>query len=153
LKNHHHKKYSELKAGNNDLSTRAGKGKQVDQSKITEALTSVQKYSRSSKHWKQLTDAVTKGITKDMMPVYSVEKPGFHQMLTQFDNRYELPSCKYFSQVAIPALYSKEREKVECELQGIEYYSATTDMWSSKGLLPYMSYTVHWLDDEWNYKT
>jgi len=60
-----------------------------------------------------------------MMPVYSVEKPGFHQMLTQFDNRYELSSRKYFSQVAIPPLYSKECEKVECELQGIEYYSAT----------------------------
>jgi len=45
LKNYHHKKYSELKAGNNDLSTRAGKGKQVDQPKITEALTGVQKYS------------------------------------------------------------------------------------------------------------
>ena len=26
-------------------------------------------------------------------------------------------------------------------------------MWLSKGLLPYISYTIHWLDDEWNYKT
>ena len=26
-------------------------------------------------------------------------------------------------------------------------------MWSSKGLLPYISYTIHWVDDERNYKT
>ena len=84
-----------------------------------------------------------------MMPVYSVEKPGFCQMLTQFDSCNELPSSKYFSQVAIPALYAKVRDNVESELQGIKYYSATADLWSSKGLLPYISYTIHLLDDEW----
>ena len=83
---------------NAEVSTRGqlGKGRQLDQPKITDALSSAQKYTRSSKRWKQLTDAVTKGIAKDMMPVYSVEKPGFRQMLTQFDSRYELPSWKYF---------------------------------------------------------
>ena len=58
-----------------------------------------------------------------------------------------------FSQVATPALYAKVRDNVESELQGIKYYSATADLWSSKGLLPYISYTIHWLDDEWNYNT
>ena len=88
-----------------------------------------------------------------MMPVCSVEKPGFCQMLTQFDNRYELPSRKYFSQVALPALYAKIRDNVESEVQGITYYSAATDLWSSKGLLPYISYIIHSLYDEFNYKT
>ena len=152
LKNHHPKKYSELKAGNTELPIR-GKEKQVYQPKITDALSSVQKYTQNSKCWKHLTDAVTRGIAKDMMPVYSVEKPGFRQMLTQFDSRYELPSRKYFSQVALPALYAKVHDNVESEVQGIKYYSATTDLWSSKGLLPYISYTIHWLDDEFNYKT
>ena len=50
-------------------------------------------------------------------------------------------------------MYAKVHDNVESELQGIKYYSATTDLWSSKGLLPYISYTIHWLDDEWNYKT
>ena len=70
--------------------------------------------------------------------MYSVEKPGFRQMLTQFNSRYELPSWKYFSQVTIPALYAKVRDNVENEVKGIKYYSATTDLWSSKGLLPYI---------------
>ena len=63
------------------------------------------------------------------MPVHSVEEPGFRQMLTQFDGRYELPSWKYFSQVAIPVLYAKVRDNVESELQGIKYYFATTDLY------------------------
>ena len=72
LKNYHPKKYSELKAGNTGLSI-CGKEKQVDQPKRTDALSSVQKYTQNSKHWKQLTDAVTRGIAKDMMPVYFVD--------------------------------------------------------------------------------
>ena len=79
LKTHHPKKYSELKARSiaataNKTST-VGKRKQPNQPSIINALTSVQKYKRGSKRWKQLTEAVTKGIAKDMMPVYSVEKP------------------------------------------------------------------------------
>ena len=100
---------------------------------MIDALSSAQKYTRNSKRWKQLTDAVTRGITKDMMSVYSVEKPGFRQILTQFDSCYELPSRKYFSQVAFPALYAKVCDNIESELQGIKYYSSTPDLWLSKG--------------------
>ena len=75
LKNHHPKKYSELEAGNTKVLAhrQLGKGKQLDQPKITDALSSAQKYAQNSKHWKKLTDAVTKGITKDMIPVYSLD--------------------------------------------------------------------------------
>ena len=74
----------------------------MGQPKIIDALSSVQKYTWNSKRWKQLTDAVTRGIAKDMMPVYFVKKPEFPQILTQFDSCYELISWKYFSQVALP---------------------------------------------------
>ena len=36
------------------------------------------------------------------------------------------------------------------ELKQIKFFSATTDMWSSIGLKPYMSYTVHYIDCDWN---
>ena len=77
-----------------------------------------------------------------MMPVYSVEKPGFPQILTQFDSCYKLPTWKYFSQVVLPVLYAKLCNNVESELQGIKCDFASTDLWSSKGLLPYISYTT-----------
>lgn len=40
--------------------------------------------------------------TKEMVSIYTVEKPGFIQMLNSFNHRYELPSCR-------------NRAKVECE--------------------------------------
>ena len=87
------------------------------------------------------------------MPIYTVEKAGFKNLLAAFDGRYDLPSRKYFSNTAIPALYNKVRESVECEVQKAEFYSATTDLWSSRGLLPYMSYTVHFIDSSWQFQS
>ena len=31
-----------------------------------------------------------------------------------------------------------------------KFYAATTDLWSSVTSAPYMSYTVHFIDQEWN---
>ena len=84
-----------------------------------------------------------------MLPLYSVEKQGFKRMIASFDECYELPSHKYFSRTAIPALYNLTREAVAVEVQQAEFFSATTDLWSSEGLCPYMRYTVHYINKEW----
>lgn len=44
--------------------------------------------------------------TKDMEPIYAVEKPVFVPILKVKDARYELPSQKYFAEVALPNLYN-----------------------------------------------
>ena len=59
-------------------------------------------YVRNSKKWEKLTGAVTSCLAKDIMPIYSVEKPGFQQLLKEFDPQYVLPLRKYFSDTAIP---------------------------------------------------
>ena len=33
------------------------------------------------------------------------------------------------------------------------FFSSTTDMWSSHGLLPYIGYTIHWIHSDWNLKS
>lgn len=72
------------------------------------------------------------------------------QAITEpFDGRYEVPSRSYFSRTALPTLYASTRKQVNQELSNVQYLSATTDMWSSIGMRPYMSYTVHYIDDEW----
>ncbi len=35
----------------------------------------------------------------------------------------------------------------------VDYFSATTDMWSSVNMTPYMSLTVHYLSMEWTLKS
>ena len=32
----------------------------------------------------------------------------------------------------------------------VDFYTATTDMWSSYGMMPYIGFTLHWIDDQWN---
>ena len=49
----------------------------------------------------------------DAQPMFTVEKPGFRKLLGDFDPRYKLPSRKYFSETAIPRLYSSLRDKVK----------------------------------------
>ena len=65
------------------------------------------------------------------------------------DHQYELPNRKYFSEIAIPALYVSAREKVNADLHNVEFFAATTDLWSSSTGEQYMSYTVHFVDSEW----
>ena len=82
-----------------------------------QAFAHSQKYLKTSKRWQRLTDSVTKCIAMDMLPLHTVDKPGFRKMLQCFDSRYELPTRKYFTQTAIPTLYSKVRDTVEQELK------------------------------------
>ena len=83
---------------------------------IDVAMSKGEKYPRSSKWWQQLTDLVTHCLAKDMMPIYSVDKPEFRRMLERFNPKYMLPTHKYFSKVAIPSLYARTRETVTSEL-------------------------------------
>ena len=39
------------------------------------------------------------------------------------------------------------------ELSSVEYFSGTTDLWSSVGLKPYISYTIHYIDDQWQFQS
>ena len=66
-----------------------------------------------------MTNAVTCYICKDMLPVYSVEKEGFRNMLKTLNPQYELPSQKYFSEIAIPKLYAETRSIVANELEKV----------------------------------
>lgn len=53
--------------------------------------------------------------------------------------RYVLPSHKYFAEVALSHLYKCAHEKITRELEGVSFYSASTDLLSSRTMQPYMS--------------
>ncbi len=122
---------------------------QQGQPSISQAFSKMQKYEQGGKQWQKLTNSITNCLAKDMMPLYTVERSGFKQLLNDFDPKYDIPSRKYFSQQAIPKLYNKTKEGVLWQLQNIEFFSATSDMWSSNTIKPYMSYTVHFIDSDW----
>ena len=159
LKNHHPAQYAEIKPAKVQKKTVASSScsstpsSTTDPSPIAVAFKKSIPYEHNSNEWKKRTKAVTTYIAKEKRPFRTVEKSGFQSMLKAFDRRYDPPSKSQMSKVHIPALYTEVREKVVKDLGTMEYYSATADMWSSHGMTPYMGYTVHYIDEEWNLQT
>jgi hypothetical protein len=46
-------------------------------------------------------------------------------------------------------MYASLKEKVRKELSSVTFFSSTTDLWSSIGMKPYISFTVHFIDLQW----
>lgn len=120
-----------------------------NQQSIASSFVNSQPYSHQSKKYKDLNKAIAYFICKDGLPLYTVEKEGFQSMIRTFDSRYEVPSRSYFSRSVIPDLYSSTKEKVAQKIAGVNFFSSTTDMWSSIGMTPYMSFTLHYIDKDW----
>nr|XP_055053943.1 E3 SUMO-protein ligase ZBED1-like [Misgurnus anguillicaudatus] len=88
-----------------------------------------------------------------MCPISTVEDEGFKKLINTLDKRYALPSRHYFTRVALPALYEKCRAEVANEVLKAEYIAATTDLWSSRKMEPYISLTIHYIDANFNLNT
>ncbi|XP_032432377.1 zinc finger BED domain-containing protein 1-like [Xiphophorus hellerii] len=119
------------------------------QSTVNETFHRQEAYKKDGAKWCALTDSVVRLIAKEMLPFNIVEKPAFRKMLQTFDRRYEIPGKTYISQTAIPQLYSSIKEDILKEIKDISFYSATSDMWSSSNMTPYMSLTIHYIAADW----
>ena len=106
-------------------------------------------FNPSSKQAKEMNKAVAYYLAKDMQPYYTIERPGFKNMISKLCPRYKLPSRKHFSQHEIPSLYAAVKADIISKLQDMTYYSATTDLWTSRSCDPYLCYTVHFVDSAW----
>ncbi len=144
LSRHHRALYDECKARSDC---------RPKQKTISDAFASVTPYAKGSKRHKEITDAITFHLAKDMVPINTVTNPGFANMIRSLDKRYVIPSRTYFSQVAIPGLYDKCKAQVETELSQVKYYAATTDLWSSRTTEPYISLTIHFIDEDFQLKS
>lgn len=122
-----------------------GKRKADSQTTINESFASVAPYEKTSKRHKALTAAITRYIAKCAPSVNVVCKEGFLEMVKEFDQRYQVPSRTFFSQVTIPEMYNTCVISVKAELSEVDSYASTTDLWSSRTTEPYMSFTVHFL--------
>ena len=86
-------------------------------------------------------------IARDFQPHLLVEDAGFILLVHVLEPRYHIPSHKYFHETVIPDIVNTIESKIKAKLQGINYISFTTDIWSSEvngdSLL---SFTAHWVD-------
>lgn len=154
---HHLKKYHpndhaesmKMRADATPSSSRASSGAVPKQKSIVSSFVAITPYEKSSKRSKDITRAVSYFLAKEMMPLSTVEQDGFRKLVKVLDSRYELPGRKYFSKTALPQLYEECREKLENNLRNVKYFATTSDLWSSRTSEPYMSLTIHYIDEEW----
>ena len=116
---------------------------------LHDVIDKTNKYDPKSSRAQQLNRAVAYYIAKDMHSFYTVEKPGFRNSIHTLDPKYNLPSRKYFTKQEIPRMYGEVKEVVKAKVSGAKHFAATTDLWTSCNTHPYLSYTVHFINDDW----
>jgi len=96
----------------------------------------------------ELNKALADYLTKNIHPIYSVEIPGLKRLGAKLDSKYVLPSWN-FSEMEIPGLYYEVRDNVVYpKKEEAEYFSSTTDLWTSCASHTYLTLTVHFVSDE-----
>lgn len=61
---------------------------------------------------------------------------------------YKVPTRKTLSQGLMTQVYQKTREKIQSELNSVDFLSVTTDSWTSRNNENYTALTVHYLLEE-----
>ena len=156
LKEHHPTLYTEAMTLMAEQSSTSSKRKRSStsaekpksQQTIVQAVEAAKKFSPRSPQAVGFNRAVAYYLVKDLQPFVTVEKPGFRQLVEKLNPKYDLPSRKHFAEHEIPLLYNDVKEKrVLPSLKQANFFSVTTDMWSSRVNHPFMSFTVHFVQD------
>ena len=129
------------------------KNMDMKQPTIEETIDKTKLYNPNSSRAQELNRAVASFIASEMQPYQILEKPGFKKMISKLDPKYQLPTRKYFSNNEIPRMYSKTVEKVKEDISTIKYFAATMDLWTSTANHPYLSCTIHFINEMWELKS
>ena len=157
LQVHHPKVYTEVKRAQS-LSKEAittsrprAKPQATGLQTIDQCVERTKKYTKTSKEHQRLTDAVTNCIARDVLPIHTVDKADFCELVAVLNPRYDLTHKDYFSRIAIPSLYEENEQNcyIKCmkKLFAIQLHAA--DLWSSCTTQPYICLTVHYIDSKW----
>ncbi len=128
LKMKHAKQYYESQKMRGAPAASKTKAAPLVQKSLAESFAKGTPYDKTSRRWREITQAITTHICKDMVPIYVVEKPGFRELLSTLDPRYVMPSRKHFTEVELPRLYGECRSKIEKEPQSVFHFATTTDV-------------------------
>jgi hypothetical protein len=115
-----------------------------------------------------ITNAIGRMIALDYQPYTLVENRGFKELLQILEPRYHIPASTTFSRKVIPDMYNKVLKSVkgtlERDLLGSQAqtendchqapaFSFTTDVWTSRAMDAYISFTVSYVNDQFQLKT
>lgn len=101
-------------------------------------------------------------IALDFQPYSVVENRGFKELLHVLEPKYQIPSRTTFSRKILPDMYNKLVRSVKGTMETdllsgsrcpAPAFTFTTDMWTSRAMDPYISFTLSYITDQFQLKT
>ena len=154
LQTHHHREYAAMESqerarlASSGSSTSGGSSRM--QPTLVESFKAQTLLPHTSHRWKGITDSVCYFLAKDMMPYDTVNAAGFRHMLHEIEPRYVPPDRKSVATNYMPKLYEREKARVQQQIEGINRFAITTDIWTSRAHHSYIGTTVHYVDAAYN---
>ncbi|KAE8288344.1 Zinc finger BED domain-containing protein 4 [Larimichthys crocea] len=105
----------------------------------------------TSQKAKRITKGIAEFIAMGLQPYSVVENRGFRRMMEGMEPRYVIPSQRYFTNTAVPALKQTKAEIVS-SLLNADRVAVTCDVWTSVATESFVTVTVHFITDEWELK-
>ena len=98
---------------------------------------------------KELTRAIGPMLASDYLPCDFVEGQGFQALMKLVVPQYHIPSRTTFSRSIVPTMYKNLKremiDRITTEFVGMPSYCFSTDIWSSRALVSYISFCLIYL--------
>ena len=107
-------------------------------------------YKRDSVRYAVCQNTLVYFICDDLQPTSVVDSHGFCQLLHTLDPRFLPYSRLQFSKIIIPQKYEEVKHTVKPELEGGEYLSLTTYLWTYCYNRGHISLSVHFINSDWD---
>ena len=103
-------------------------------------------YCSSSSRAKFLTESLVRNVIIGCgLPVSVVSYPQFRQFCKDMDSKYEPPCRQTVSNVLIPRIVEKEKERLKDKLERCSSICLTSDIWTDRRCHSYLGVTAHTL--------
>ncbi|XP_052743491.1 E3 SUMO-protein ligase ZBED1-like [Bicyclus anynana] len=107
----------------------------------------------SAKKTEYLNKLLVKVFTKNFLAFNLIESAELKQFIKELNPSYQLPSRKTLSNALLTNFYNKTKEIVKSEINKSEHVSITTDGWTSAPNDNYIAVTVHFFNQQAEFKS
>ncbi|CAH0552454.1 unnamed protein product [Brassicogethes aeneus] len=97
---------------------------------------------------KQIDHQILRWIVKGFHAFRIVEEVEFQSLCKMLCPNYNVPSRKTISNNLLQQLYQSKREKIEEELNQVDYICITTNSWTSTNNESFTAITAHYINEE-----
>ena len=88
-------------------------------------------------------------VVSDLQPASIVEDQGFQKFVNVLDPKYKPPSRRTIMNEYLPTLYESKKKSLIDQLAETKWCTLTTDLWTSRTAMGYMTVTCHYITPEW----